>query len=400
MSELYEYIESNGVILPDTSKIKADVENEYKNALGQNISTAPDSPQGRLISTEVSARRAVALNNALLANQIHPDFASGLFLESICALLDIEREGATASVIPNVRLTGIPLTQIAAGARAKTRNGDIFRTAKTVILNSSGSAEVDFIADEAGPTQCSVGSLNKIIDAVLGWETVYNSNQAIVGKNEQSDTSLRLKRKARLANQGISTVEAQIGELYGIEGVHSLAFLENISDRTEIVDGIKMKPHSIWACVHGGADEAIAKALLNNKTDGAGWNGETTVTIIEENAQIPYTVLFDRPQQVPIDVNVVIRKSIGLADINEAIIDALLAYADGEIDGERGFVVGENVSAFELAGAINIKHPGIFVKQILISRDDDPVTNNEIIINKNEIATLDRANITITIKAD
>ena len=111
---LYNYIENTGVVIPDTSDIKADVQEEFKNALGQSMQTSDDTPQGRLISGEVSARRAVAENNALLANQINPALAGGVFLESICALLGIERKGESASVIPDVRLTGKPRVEIPA----------------------------------------------------------------------------------------------------------------------------------------------------------------------------------------------------------------------------------------------------------------------------------------------
>lgn len=388
----YNFIVDNGVIVPDTADIKTAVEQEFKTALGERMSTAPDTPQGRLISVETDARTAVVRNNAQLANQINPNLAVGIFLEAISAFLDIGRNPASYSVIPGVEVTGIPLTQVAQGSRARSRTGDVFAAVSTVTLNSAGRAVVDFVAVETGPVTCVPGDLVTVVDAVLGWETVYNSNAAVPGEAEQSDVSLRLERQVRLANQGISTMEAQISGLYGVPGVKSLSFLENISHNFETVEGIYMKPHSVWACVHGGTDADIATSLLNEKTAGAGWNGAVSVTVTEPHAEIPYTVLFDRPKDVPIKISVTVRRGTV-----EQVKSAILQYANGEIDGERGFIVGGDVSPFEIAGAINLYRTEIFVKSLLVARGNDPLTANQVVIAKNEIPSITNGNIVVVI---
>ncbi|MBC3211366.1 baseplate J/gp47 family protein [Serratia fonticola] len=388
----YNFIADNGVIVPDTADIKEGVEQEFKTALGERMSTAPDTPQGRLISAETDARTAVVRNNAQLANQINPNLAVGIFLEAISAFLDIGRAPASYSVIPGVEVTGIPLTQVAKGSRARSRAGDVFAAASAVILNSAGRAVVDFVAAEAGPVTCVPGDLITVVDAVLGWETVYNGNAAVPGEDRQSDESLRLERRVRLANQGISTMEAQISGLYGVPGVKSLSFLENISHNFETVDGIYMKPHSVWACVHGGTDADVAMSLLKNKTDGAGWNGAVSVTVIEPNAEIPYTVLFDRPKDVPIKISVTVRR--GTVDQVKA---AIMQYVNGEIDGERGFIVGGDVSPFEIAGAINLYRTEIFVKSLLVARAGEPLAATEVAIARNEIPAIKAENINVTV---
>lgn len=397
MSDIYNYIEETGVVVPDTADLKSEIEGEFKQALGETMSTAPDTPQGRLISGEIAARRAVAVNNAKLANQINPAFSVGVFLESICALLGIERKAESASTIASVSLAGIPLTEIPAGSRARSAAGDYFATTRSVILSSSGRASVDMVAVERGAITCPVGGLNKVIDAVLGWETVYNDQAAVPGESAQSDVALRLQRQLRLARQGISTVEAQVSGLYEIEGVHSLSFLENISHEFATIDGIYMKPHSVWACVYGGKDEDIALSLLKNKTDGAAWNGGISVSVIEANAEIPYTVLFDRPIEVPITVKVTVRQGQSTQAPGSVVPDAMLQYAAGELDGERGFVTGGNVSPFELSGAVSLVQPGVFVQQVLISRDGNVLSTEEIAIAKNEVATLKHGDIIIVI---
>ncbi|WP_058909743.1 baseplate J/gp47 family protein [Entomohabitans teleogrylli] len=395
MAELYNYVDSTGAIVPDTADIKSDIEREFKSALGENMSTADDTPQGRLIAGETSARRAVAENNALLANQVNPDLATGIFLESICAWLGIERKAESVSTIASVTLGGIPLVEIPTGSRARSVDGDLYMTTRTIVLDSAGRGKVDFVALETGALVCPVGGLTTIVDSVLGWETIHNDNAAIPGDAPQSDEALRLQRELRLAGQGTSTVEAQISNLYAVAGVKSLTFLENISHEYQTIEGVVMKPHSVWACVHGGTDDDIAMSLLNNKTAGAGWNGKVSVSVTEPNASIPYTVLFDRPTEVPIRVEVSARQGQSTVSLKEAIVAALMRYASGEIEGEHGFVTGMNVSPFELSGAINIIYPGIFIRNILIARDDQLLTASELEILKNEIPVLEVQNISV-----
>jgi len=71
---LYNFIESTGTIVPDTSDLLTAVQGEYTSAFGEDLNLDPETPQGILISMEVLARAAVAANNANLANQTNPDF--------------------------------------------------------------------------------------------------------------------------------------------------------------------------------------------------------------------------------------------------------------------------------------------------------------------------------------
>ena len=68
----YNYVNRTGVIVPDTSDIQSDVQDEYRSALGTDLDVSPQTPQGRLIAGETTSRTAVAVNNATLANQIKP----------------------------------------------------------------------------------------------------------------------------------------------------------------------------------------------------------------------------------------------------------------------------------------------------------------------------------------
>jgi hypothetical protein len=507
MADNYRYINTSGVIVPDTSTILEEVQSEYKEAFGEDLVVTPDTPQGVLITAEALSRNETVNNNAALANQINPNIAGGIFLDAIMALTGIQRKPATRTLVSGVTLTGIPGTLISAGAQAQTTAGDLFRLKDGVVIGSGGSVTGVFESTEYGPIDAPVNALNQIVTSVLGWETVINPFAGVLGALQQSDVSARAFRLNTLAFQGVALPVAITSALYNVEGVQSLSFLENYTNNymgflasvtdgatlndttwvltnsgevtigttglsfaasnqelpspnpwpvakytttgnvaltglgtqgggdwpgamtaadvvlvknqssasengyytvaagawsrrtgytngTELLganQGIAMVPHSIFVCVNGGTDLDVAAALLENKSLGCAWNGNETVEVIEPVSQQVYPVQFSRPVAVPILIRVTITAG-DPASIKQAILD----YAIGEVEGESGFVVGSDVSPFELASAIGTLYPGTFMTKVEVSYDD-PVsyTTDTLAISIDEIATTDIDSITV-----
>lgn len=368
MSTPYNYIDRAGIIVPDTSDVQAQVQSEYQAAYGADVAVTPDTLTGKGITAETTARSRVAQMMATLANQINPNQAGGVFLDAICAFLGITRNPATFTDVPNVAITGVPNaifnagTLQAVGASSKA----YFVNSRTVQLAADGTGTVDFVCQISGPVACPIADLS-IATQVLGWETISNTTAGTLGQDQESDASLRARRNNMLAKQGISTVEAQISDLYGVSGVRSLKYRENVASTTQTIDGISMVAHSVWACVDGGADIDIAKALLTNKTDGAGWNGTTDVPVIEPASGQTYHVLFDRPTTVPVFVRVTVRQGTSTATLATAIPQAVVDYANGSISGDPGFVVGGQVSPFDISGGIYAELPGVFVAKVEVA---------------------------------
>jgi len=392
----YQYIKETGTIVPDTAEIQTGVQNEFKAAFGSDLDVSPSTPQGLLITAETLARDAVVRNNAALANQINPNISGGIFLDAICALTALSRDAATRSVV-TATLTGVNGTVIPEGSRAQTTSNDIFESIEAATI-SGGTATASFRAVEYGPIPCGAGALNQIIDSVLGWETIDNVAAAELGTETQSDQSLRALRKLTLAIQGVALPEAIISALYIVPGVKSLTFRENITASTATIDGVSMVAHSVYACVDGGSDTDVALALLKNKSMGAAWNGAEVIDVTDPVSGQDYTVKFDRPTLVPILVRAWVRSDSVLLDPVSATKDAIMAYVNGELEGEAGFVVGADVSSFELAGAVNRTAPGIYVQKLETSDDDGTTwSSDEITISIKQKATLDISDIVVTV---
>lgn len=397
------YINAAGVIVPDTSTILQGVQDEFRNSFGADLVVTPDTPQGVLITAEALARDAVVRINAMLANQINPNLAGGIFLDAICALTMLFRAQATRSTV-TATLTGVATTIIPAGVRAQTAAGDQFELTSTATLDGSGNATGLFQSVEFGPIAAGPGDLTQIVDSVLGWETITNPAAATLGQVEQSDVALRALRKNTLAIQGVSLPYAISSAVYDVEGVKSLTFRENVAATTQVIDGVTMVAYSIYVCVDGGTDEDVAQALLANKSLGAAWNnGESSFpvseSVIDPVSGQTYTVEFDRPDEIAVLIRAYVKTNSVSIDAQTAVRDAIMAYVNGELEGESGFTVGTSVSAFELAGAINRAVPGIYVQLLQTTLASNPSgwATTELPITLWEKATTNPSAITVNL---
>jgi uncharacterized phage protein gp47/JayE len=398
MANNYEYVTTTGVIVPDTGELLTEVQDEFKNAFGQDLVVTPDTPQGVLITAETLARNDVLRNNAALANQINPNLAGGVFLDALLALTGSARDAAERSTV-TATLTGVAGTVIPAGVTAATDpSGDLFELETAVIIGVDGTVTAPFQSVEFGPVAAGAGDLSTIVDGVLGWETITNADAATLGTSTQSDQAARLYRKNTLALQGQSISEAITSGLYATDGVRSLSFRENVTDAPVTIDGVNLVAHSIYVCVDGGTDDDVALTILTKKSAGANYNGAVTVNVVDEFSGQTYPVKFDRPDEVAVQVRVTIKASSSIVDPVAAVKEAVLAFAAGELEEEPGFTVGNDVSPFEFAGAINRVYPSIYTLKVEVSPAGAPVwTTDPIEIAIDEIATITSGSITVVI---
>ncbi|MNV54248.1 hypothetical protein D3C71_1464310 [compost metagenome] len=207
--------------------------------------------------------------------------------------------------------------------------------------------------------------LNTVASSVLGWETITNPVAAIPGQVEENDVLLRRRRAQTLALQTTSINEAIVSRLYSIKAVRSCYYLENYADVDQVINTILMRKHSIWACVEGGTDQEVAQALFETKTVGGGYNGAVVVNVPDPVNGRLYEVKFDRPEEIALLIRVTVRDSS--LDVQQLIPDLIMNYVNGDIEGDVSFVVGSDVSTFEIASTINQQEPTIFVKKVELS---------------------------------
>lgn len=391
----YNYVTNEGIIVPDTADTQAEVQAEWLAAFGDDLPLDPATPQGIQITMETTARDAVARVQAEVANQINPDISGGVWLDAIWALLGGQRNPAERSILNDVELAGVPGTTIPLYSLASVQSsGALFRSTAEVILGVTGTAVVSFEAVDPGAVSVPAHGLNIVASGVLGWESVDNPTAAIVGRPVESDVAGRRRRRRTLALQGGSIPEAIQSAVYALPGVRSLSFYENITDAPITFEGVNLVPHSVYFCVDGGNTDDIAMALLENKTLGAAWNGADH-PIVEPASGREYPVKFDRPTEITLYVRVTVRKnSLPLATI---VPDALMQYADGELEGDSGLDVGKDVSPFELASAINQVYPTVYIQLVETSIDGSTWTSTVRTVLIDEVARLTTSRVIVVI---
>lgn len=399
MADAYEYVTSSGVVVPDTADLRSEVEGEWRAAFGQDLIVTADTPQGVLITAETLARDAVVRNNAALANQINPDLAGGVFLDAIWSLTGGQRVPATRSVLEAVELAGVPGAIIPQGSRARVgAGGDLFETTGGVVLGADGTATVNFQSVEYGPIAAAAGALNTIATGVLGWETVSNPAGAVLGELTESDEAARIRRRQTLSLQNIAMVEAIVSGLYATPDVTSVLYRENYTDDPIVEEGVTIDPHSIFVVVDGGLDSDVAATLLANKSGGCGWTGDLTVPTVEPISGQTYDVKFQRPALVTIYMAVTVRQVAGsTGDPANQVREAIQAYARGDQVGEAGLGVGQDVSPFELAAAINRASPELYVSNLLVGTDPGALSATPVTITIEERALVINGNIVVTV---
>lgn len=370
----YNFIDETGVIVADTSAQQAEIEAEYQAVFGADLDLDPETPEGILIAAEATSRAGIATNNAQLANQINPNRAGGTFLDALWALTGGARAAAAPSTFSTPPdLTGVSGTLIPAGTRAANSDGDEFESLAPVTI-TGGVASVAFASVETGAIVCGIDDLTTIITSILGWETITNSVAATLGTATQSDISARSERNGTLGAQGSGLAVAVFSAVRAVADVTSLTFRENETASPISAtppDNVDLVANSIWVCVSGGTDAAVASALLGAKSGGCNWNNGNSGNPISEVVVDPtsgqsYTVLFDRPELIPVLYEVTILSST-VTNPSDVVKQAILAYANGELDGEEGLVTGADVSPFEASGAVNVVEPGITVTKVEVT---------------------------------
>jgi len=90
-TNLYEYITSKGIVIPDTSAVKAKVENAFLAKWGAGLNLAPETMAGRLVEAITMLIVNVIGVNALNANSLNIEQAVGGWLDNIGSLFGVQR---------------------------------------------------------------------------------------------------------------------------------------------------------------------------------------------------------------------------------------------------------------------------------------------------------------------
>lgn len=367
----YTYNE-NGVIIPDTADVQVTVQEEYRQALGSDLSLEESTPQGRLIDVETTSRQNTIRFNALVSNVlINIYMASGEVLDAWGANFNKYRKGATSSTV-DVVVTGTPNTIIPANSQASTNNGAIWQSVNEIIIGESGTANGVFYSVQTGAVSLGIGELNNIVASsttgIVGWETITNPAIADLGAERESDTDFRNRILEGIFN-GSALFGNYSSAVYSVNGVKDVYAYDNPWGVSRQLDDITIPPHSVYVCVDGGNSEDIAYALYEIKSAGAGWAGNTTVQVIDKEFNTKNTVTYQIPDEIGIKFIISATSVVNSnANLTEQIQNTIINYANGNYaeQGYRKLGIRALISPFTIASLLNSQIQGININNVQV----------------------------------
>lgn len=385
MTATYEYSNRTGLVVPDTQDLLEDVQDEYRAALGSGLNVNSSTPQGALIGSETIARTHVMRNNAEMANLINPNYSYGVALDALMSLTGSERGTNISTVVRRVAIEGNSQTFIPRNSRLSTGAGAIFITSEDITIGASGSALGTIQSVEYGDIEIPISDL-RIIDGVIGWNAARITSSSIVtpGSAEMSDAACRNMRMRRLFALGSSSSGAIKAAALATPNVRSVNVVEqNTGVAPAAVHGVGFSlPSAMWVCIDGSPDpQVLVNNLFRAHRGGCPWDygnygGSNSGTpqdpplgtpAIDPSTGLRYYVKWTKASEVDCWVIVRAKQPVGGANPVDTIPQLIVDYANGDISGEEGFVVGAPISGFDMAGAISAQMPGLFIQSVQVA---------------------------------
>lgn len=122
-------------------------------------------------------------------------------------------------------------------------------------------------------------------------------------------------------------------------------------------------------------------------------NGSEEVDVLENISGQIYPVKFDRAKEIVLFCRVTVKKAT--VDAQTIIPAAVESWANGDIDGEGGLVVGRDVSPFEISAGINVVEPRLFITRVELSTDGKAWSSDNYAIKLNEVARINRSAVQV-----
>ena len=323
MSAVFEVTQS-GITAPAFDEVLEYFQGKAREIFGSDIVITPDSQDGQMISIFAQALADVNAQAVSVYSAFNPSTAKGVALDTAVKTNGLTRHTATHSTA-DLRLVGQAGTTIRNGVAIDT-NGNRWMLPETVVIPVEGEITVTATAESSGDIVATAGAINRIGTATLGWQTVTNPSDAVVGSAQETDDELRTRQSQSTSLPSVSLWEGIIGAVLALDGVRRLSGICNNEDSptSEGVPG-----HTIALIVDGGEVSEIAETTYLKGGEGTGTYGSVSYPLMDKYG-FPHTVRFSRPTSVAIKAKVTIKPSATyLSDVATEIKQRIADYING-----------------------------------------------------------------------
>jgi hypothetical protein len=343
-----------GVVLPTEAEILAGVQADINLALGGSVNPQLQTPQGQLATTETAVTGDSQALFAWFCNQVDPAYNSGRMQDGIGRIYFLSRIPAepTVQAVVCAGLNGTPISAAGVIATDQDDNQWICQQSGTI---SAGSVTLDFECAVTGPIAGPVSL--EISQGPFGLESLTPSGDAVLGQNVETPSQFEQRRKASVAANASQILDSIQGTVLGLSDVLDCYCYENDSGSPATFGGVTLAENSIYVCVLGGAQPAVAMAIWSKKGPGCAYNGNTSTTITDPNpAYNPpapsYTVTYQTPAITGFAALVILVNNSGIPSNALTLIQNAIIAAFAGLDGGSRAKIGSNVLASRYAPGV------------------------------------------------
>lgn len=409
---MLQFDPKTGVTVSEVSDVRAQVAEQWQQAFAGEgkppLDIDPETPAGQLIDSQTAAVCEKDNELLFLANQFNPRYAEGKWQDALAKIYFLERHPAVPSSAV-LTCTGLARTTIPLSAQVRDENGNTWECTKATRIGDNGSAQVPFACTTAGPIEAKAGAISRICTTVAGWDTATNETDALVGNNEETQASFEARRYQSVALNSRSSVQSVYSRVASLDGVIFCCVRQNRTSAEQEIDGIKLKPHSIYTCVLGGEDNAIAEALYNTVSAGCDYTGDVEKLVTDPITHIQDRVRFSRPVNKKVGIKVSIRKNDDTPPnaeeaIKEAVYNNFYGLANEYVNNQPllRVVGGDTLYASRFYfSLLNQGFNEILSVQVALPADgESPTYSNVLAVPINVNPTLSTEDISVIIETD
>jgi len=193
-------------------------------------------------------------------------------------------------------------------------------------------------------------TINEIVTAVGGLQSVRNLLDADLGRSKESNESLRIRRGQETAGKGTSPPDAIRARLLRLPGVIAASVFKN---STDYYDAFGLPPHSVEALVRGGVDQDIRDTLWACVSGGIPTFGSIAGTIIDSEGTVQ-DIFHTRPTEIPVYISVALQKDRRVYPGSAAVVRAIIDYGDNQESGRDVVPSAISGQAFKVQGVLNV----------------------------------------------
>jgi uncharacterized phage protein gp47/JayE len=263
----------------------------------------------------------------------------------------------------------------------------VWNLPESVVIGETGKVTCTATCSVSGAVTATPGDISVINTPTYGWKAITNNVAAVLGNDEETDAELRVRQTKSVANPSQTMLQGTLGAIIAVDNVARATVYENDTNLSTVDKDYNphgFPAHSVTCVVEGGADEDIAEAILYHKGIGCYTNGDTEITVTDENGY-ENKIRFYRPSYIPVFVQVTIKKYSGyLSAVTASIQKAVFEYLSS-------LEIGQTVSISMLTAIVmncNLSQtaPTFGVTKIIIGKTAETREAADMEMNYKEVA--------------